>query len=110
MDDLGGTPTIFGNIHIFFTERESLFGKHHFQLPFLSFGKSKPYYHRIHGTVGIFIYIAHTIQPNVGRYTIHGAYGYRYHGNMAYVGRFAPFNDVTFMVSRYRKMSKGQRD
>ena len=30
--------------------------------------------HRIHGT-GIFTYIYHTNQPNVGEYTIHGSYG-----------------------------------
>ena len=29
---------------------------------------------RIHGT-GIFNYIYHKIQPNVGKYTIHGSYG-----------------------------------
>ena len=31
--------------------------------------------HRIHGT-GIFTYIYHKNQPNVGRYTIHGSYGF----------------------------------
>ena len=31
--------------------------------------------HRIHGT-GIFTYIYHKHQPNVGKYTIHGSYGY----------------------------------
>ena len=30
--------------------------------------------HRIHGT-GIFTYIYHKNQPNVGKYTIHGSYG-----------------------------------
>ena len=30
--------------------------------------------HRIHGT-GIFTYICHKNQPNVGKYTIHGSYG-----------------------------------
>ncbi len=32
--------------------------------------------HRIHGT-GIFTYIYHRFMPNVGKYTIHGSYGYR---------------------------------
>ena len=31
--------------------------------------------HRIHGT-GIFTYIYHEFKPNVGKYTIHGWYGY----------------------------------
>ena len=31
--------------------------------------------HRIHGT-GIFTYIYHKNQPNVGKYTIHGSYGF----------------------------------
>ena len=31
--------------------------------------------HRIHGT-GIFTYIYHNNQPNVGKYTIHGSYGH----------------------------------
>ena len=31
--------------------------------------------HRIHGT-GIFTYIYHKHQPHVGKYTIHGSYGY----------------------------------
>ena len=31
--------------------------------------------HRIHG-IGIFTYIYHKNQPNVGKYTIHGSYGY----------------------------------
>ena len=31
---------------------------------------------RIHGTNGIFTYIYHKNQPNVGKYTIHGWYGY----------------------------------
>ena len=30
--------------------------------------------HRIHGT-GIFAYIYHKNQPNVGKYSIHGSYG-----------------------------------
>ena len=33
--------------------------------------------HRIHGT-GIFTYIYHKNQPNVGKYTIHGSYGSDY--------------------------------
>ena len=31
--------------------------------------------HRVHGT-GIFTYICHRNQPNVGKYIIHGSYGY----------------------------------
>ena len=31
--------------------------------------------HRIHGT-GVFTYIYHKNQPNVGKYTIHGSFGY----------------------------------
>ena len=31
--------------------------------------------HRIHGTNGIFTYIYHKNQPNVGKYTIHASYG-----------------------------------
>ena len=45
----------------------------------LSESLKKPYFqevgsHRIHGT-GIFTYIYHKNQPNVGKYTIHGWYG-----------------------------------
>ena len=37
--------------------------------------------HRIHGT-GIFTYIYHKHQPNVGKYTIHGSYGVSGVGSM----------------------------
>ena len=37
--------------------------------------KTNLFAYRIHGT-GIFPYIYHKNQPNVGKYTIHGSYGY----------------------------------
>ena len=34
-----------------------------------------PLTHSIHVMYGIFTYVYHTNQPNVGKYTIHGSYG-----------------------------------
>ncbi len=43
-------------------------------------------FNRIHGT-GIFTYIYHKKQPNVGEYTIQGSYGYlmRFNKNTSYI-------------------------
>ena len=45
------------------------------------------YSHSIYGT-GIFTYIYHKNQPNVGKYTIHGWYGIRF------PGFFSPFSSL----------------